>query len=32
VVAGSLLFMLVMIWFPFPALRDVLAPFGITGL
>ncbi|HXF62227.1 MAG TPA: energy-coupling factor transporter transmembrane component T [Caldilineaceae bacterium] len=32
VVGGALLFMLVMIWFPFPALRDVLAPLGIRGL
>jgi energy-coupling factor transport system permease protein len=32
VVAGSFLFMIFMILFPFPAVRDVLSPLGITGL
>jgi energy-coupling factor transport system permease protein len=32
VVVGTFLFMLVMIFVPFPALRDLLAPLGVTGL
>jgi energy-coupling factor transport system permease protein len=32
VVATSFAIMLVMIFLPFPSLRDVLAPFGVTGL
>ena len=32
VVVGAVAFMVLMIWSPFPALRDVLAQLGITGL
>lgn len=32
VVVGALLLTLLFIWSPFPALRDLLAPLGITGL
>ncbi len=32
VVVGALLLTVLFIWSPFPALRDLLAPLGITGL